>query len=435
MEQPTMGSRDRIAQLAAEIDGVVDAPVLVIGSAPPGARDLDLLAREHQFSRISSHLDGSGFVPWRSTWARFEPGAVLAVELFRADEWDLGSDGAHDALFTGASPLPGLEHLARPAPHVVLVLVARSLLRRRGRLAPSGRRRAVEASEAGAGTWDDARDLARRLGLSGALEMLGRALARPAAWSLRQRVSELARVVVVGPAPTRPTLVRSLVPRLRRPVLVSLSGPDGSGKSTQAAQLQQTLGDLGVVTDSAWVPTTTRPPLPAPVRSFADRSRHTSAGDPAAPDVRPRPPVAVPLRVRLAEHAWITTVALSNAAKMWSHVSGWPTTRVRVLDRFVLDADVKLTYWYGLRRGADITFERRLFRAVSPRTDVAVLLAVSPETNHERRPDEWGLDQFRHFQRIYAETARDFGAVVVDADRPFAQVARDVAEIVWRRLP
>jgi thymidylate kinase len=83
----------------------------------------------------------------------------------------------------------------------------------------------------------------------------------------------------------------------------------------------------------------------------------------------------------------------------------------------------------------DITFERRLFRAISPTPDVAVLLAVRPETNHERRADEWDLDAFRDYQRIYAQAAKDLHAVVVDAERTRTDVARHVAETVWRRLP
>jgi thymidylate kinase len=143
----------------------------------------------------------------------------------------------------------------------------------------------------------------------------------------------------------------------------------------------------------------------------------------------------VPPHVRFAEHLWITSAAVSNAAKIWSGVWRGRRHEVLVLDRFVLDADVKLTYWYSLVRGADITLERRLFRAISPRVDVAMLLAVTPETNHARRADEWGLESFRHFQRIYGETARELGAVILDAERPISHVARDVAHIVWRRLP
>ncbi|WP_456848554.1 hypothetical protein [Geodermatophilus sp. SYSU D00742] len=128
-------------------------------------------------------------------------------------------------------------------------------------------------------------------------------------------------------------------------------------------------------------------------------------------------------------------MVLSNATLVWRGVWQGRTARVLVLDRFVLDAEVKLVYWYALRRGADITLERRLFRAICPEPDVAVLLAVAPETNSARRADEWQLHDFRHFRRLYTAAADELGAVVVDGERPPEVVAREVAEVVWSRLP
>jgi thymidylate kinase len=142
----------------------------------------------------------------------------------------------------------------------------------------------------------------------------------------------------------------------------------------------------------------------------------------------------VPSHVRLAEHVWITAAAATNAAKLWRAVLRSPRVRVLVLDRFTLDADVKLTFW-SARRDADVAVERRLFRAVAPRPDVAVLLAVRPETNHQRRADEGTLERFRDYEGIYARTARELDVEVVDGERPVAEVARDVARLVWRRLP
>ena len=429
-----MGTRGSVAELARAISDAIRAPVLVIGSAPPDARDLDLLARAPEFSRIRALLESEGFRPWRSTWATFDSLPATSVELFRAESWALGREHSCEELFEGAEPLDGLRHLVRPASHVTLVLVAHSVLQRRGHLSPGARRRATAAvSEDRA--WADAQVLARRLRLPGALEMLRRALEQPDPWSPRRRLGELARALAVSPPATRLSVARKLLPRRVRPVLVSLSGPDGSGKSTQAALLRETLRALGVTTGGAWVPTTQRPPLPAAVRTIADRWRRPSATPVAEGKPGPDRSRTVPAHVRLAEHVWISTAAVSNAAKLWRAVLRSPGTRVLVLDRFSLDADVKLTYWYVLRRGVDITFERRLFRAIAPTADVAVLLAVRPEINHERRADEWNLDAFRDYQRIYAETARDLHAVVVDAERLPADVARSVAETVWQRLP
>ncbi|WP_324275670.1 hypothetical protein [Blastococcus brunescens] len=210
--------------------------------------------------------------------------------------------------------------------------------------------------------------------------------------------------------------------------------------------MTETLDALGIPTGRAWVPTTKRPTLPTSIRAWAagwrrpptdDADVHADAREkrPGGGGTTPARPRSVPPHVRLVEHLWITSAALSNAAKIWAGVWRGHGTDVLVLDRFVLDADVKHTYWYSVRRGADIRMERRLFRAIAPTVDVAVLLAVDPETNVARRPDEWNIVAFRQQQKIYADTARELGAVVVDAERPVGDVARDVAETVWTRLP
>lgn len=428
-----------VAEVASAIDEVLDGPVLLTGSPPPMGRDLDLLARSAQARTVRALLDLCGFLPWGTTWARFDGHGAVAVELLPAEDWssDRGHDG--DELLAGAVALPGFRHLSRPAPHVQLVLVAQSLLSHRGRLTPGGRERATEAVAGDHRVWDDAERLARRLGLVAPVDLLRRSLAAPEEWSPLQRTGQLLRAVLSGPTGVRAARARSLAPRRWRPVLVSLSGPDGSGKSTQVARLQQALRSAGVSTAGAWVRTTERPPLPGPLRAFADRWRRPVLAGEAAPG--PSPAVSgdtrgpVPLHVRLAEHLWITSAVLGNATLVWRGVWQGRAARVLVLDRFVLDAEVKLAYWYGLRRGADITFERRLFRAICPEPDVAVLLAVAPETNTARRADEWQLHEFRDFRRLYTTAAEDLGAVVVDAERPLEVVAREVAEAVWRRLP
>ena len=444
-----MSSPTSIAALAAEIDSAITAPVLVIGSLPPAAHDLDLVARAPEFSTISAHLADRGFLQWRFTWANFTADGAYAVELFQADAWGLGPKRNGDELFAGAIPIPGLQHLVRPAPHVALVMIAHSMARRRGQLSRGALRRARVAASGGADAWESAEDLASRLQLSGALAMLRRRLedtdsSDTAGWSRGRRLGEYARAVALSPPSARIPLARSAAPRRWRPLLVSLSGPDGSGKSTQVALLRETLRAVGVESKSAWVlATTKRTRLPTPVRAYSHRWRRgkdpegellavsvAGAGSPPrAPDTAP------PAHVRILEQVYITGVAMANAAKLWRAVWEARAERLLVADRFMVDADVKLTYWYELRRGANVDLARRIFRAISPRADVAVLLAVAPETNYKRRADEWSLTSFQDYRRLYAEAAAQLEAVVVDAERPVPDVARDVARAVWSGLP
>jgi thymidylate kinase len=435
------------------IDAVVGAPVLLTEAMRPHGKDLDLIARPREFEAVAAYLGAEGFNPWRRTWARFGPDAAEAVELSPAKGWGPRRDHDGEALFVDHVPLAGYRHLVRPGAAVQLVLIAQSLLVRRGALPAGKRRRASEALRAsGDEVWKRAAEIAAPLHLIGPLKMLQRLLAQQE-WTPRQRVVQVTRALVDTPLTGMVPVVRQVLPHRIRPVLVSLSGPDGSGKSTQTVCLTQGLRAVGVEAASAWAPTTLRPPLPRALRAVSDRWRREPAvvGTPAstAPaSAASASKITTALQgaagerarsasrlARIAEHAWITGAALSNARAMWMPVWHHRRASVLVLDRFVIDADAKLVYWYGHRRGADIEVERRLFTMLAPTSDVTVLLKVRPETNHQRRQDEFDLDQFNTFWRIYAELASAGGVDVVDAERPLADVSVDVAETVWRRLP
>jgi thymidylate kinase len=433
-----------LVELATAIDEVLKAPVLVTGALPPAGRDLDLVARPREFAAVTDLLRGRDFRPWGRAWARFDADGTPVVEVTRAAGWGVRPDHGGEALFTGCVPLKGYRNLVRPGPAVQLVLVAQSLLVRRGALPEGKRRRAEEAAAGGAAVWDEAERIAAELHLTGAVRMLRRLLGTPEPWRAGRRVREVARALAGSTPSARTPVLRQVLPHRVRPVLVSLSGPDGSGKSTQAEHLLDTLRGMGVRAEPAWVPTTMRPPLPPLVRALAERWRHADGGTPsddasvggaAPPAPARRGARRVPLAARALEHLWITGAALSNARAMWAPVRRHPTAQVLVLDRFVLDAEIKLEYWYRHRRGVNVGVERRLLRALSPTPDVTVLLTVAPETNHGRRHDEFGLAEFRAFWQIYAECAPAYRPAVVDADRSESEVAADVARVVWSRLP
>jgi thymidylate kinase len=419
------------------------------GTLPPEAADLDLVARSSEFQALAGHLWGTGFRRWRGTWARFDTDPPLAVQLSAAAGWGSGRDHDGEELFRDARPVDGFRHLMRPGPAVQLVLVAQSLLVGRGSL-PTAKRRRAEAAlqDAGVEIWHEATEIAVTLQLTGPLKALRRLLEQDD-WTRPRRVAEMARVLMEGSPSALLPMARRLAPHRTRPLLVSLSGPDGSGKSTQAARLTEALRAVGMDAASAWAPTTLRPRLPGVLQAVKQRAQQRAAppGGPT-PVLQPSAPAGCaavpaagaathgrPVALRLAEHLWITSAAVSNARAMWRPVWQHRRREVLVLDRFVLDADAKLVYWYDHRRGLDITVERRLFGLLSPRADVTVVLTVTPRTNYARRPDEFDLEEFRAFWNIYGTLAPEVGAIDVDAGRSEAEVASDVLATVWSRLP
>jgi thymidylate kinase len=429
-DRPILGTADAV-------DAAAKQPVLVIGSAPPHGRDLDLVAMPADYVAISRRLEELGHRRRRSSWARFDPDGVSAVDLFSTHELHLA--GEVSQLFEDAIPVPGYRRFVLPAPHVVLLLAARGLVVRRGRLAAKARRRVERALDGDAGAWSRAEDAAIDLGLTAPLRLLRRTMGRGAARSPLARARGLADVVVApDPLATKTAQFTAALPRRVLPALVSLSGPHGTGKSTQVERLRSTLSDLGLVAETQWAPAPQRR-VPRLARMVTTRWWGSSRSEPA-PESGPLGPVTVtptapksPL-VRLLAHAWCSEGAVVYALRMWRYALRPRRAQVLLLDRFAIDASVALAYWFGHRRGVDLRVEQALLRLLSPRPRVSVLLLADAETLHSRRADEYTLEGFHLLRGLYARAGSDFGAILVDADRPVDEVARDVATAVWARL-
>jgi thymidylate kinase len=423
---------------ASAVDAAAEHPILVIGSAPPHGRDLDLVATPADYVAISQRLDELGHRRRRSSWVRFDTSGVSAVDLFSTHELHLAGDVGQ--LFEDAMPVPGYRRFVRPAPHVVLLLAARGLVVRRGHLTAKARRRVEQALDNDAGAWSRAEDAAIDLGLTGPLRLLRRAVGSGAAPSTLARIRGLAAVLLASdPGATKTAQFAAALPRRVLPALVSLSGPHGTGKSTQVERLRSALSDLGLVAETQWAPAPPRQ-VPRVARLVTTRWWGSSRSEPA-PQSGPLGPVTMtptthrsPL-IRLLAHAWCSEGAVVYAVRMWRYALRPRRAQVLVLDRFAVDASVALAYWFGHRRGVDLRVEQTLLRLLSPRPRVSVLLLADAETLHSRRADEYTLEGFHLLRGLYAEAGNRFGAILVDADRPVDEVARDVATAVWARLP
>jgi len=424
-----------IVGTANAVDAAAGQPVLVIGSIPPDGRDLDLVARRADHDAIAQQLAELGHVRRRSSWVRFDPSGVSAVELFATDSLRLVGDT--EELFRGALPLPGYTKLVRPAPAVVLLLAARALIVRRGVLTDKAWRRVQQAITEDDEAWWHAEHAASKLGLNGALTVLRRAGSDGLPKSLPQRLRSLVRLSVAPDSlSAKVALLRAARPRRIRPMIISLSGPHGTGKSTQVELLRSTLSDLGVRTekDRAPVPPTRIPRL---VRRLSERLKSDESG--TGPGPAPLGPVSQNVRVsalvRTVAHAWCCQGAVAYGFRMWRQALQPRRAQVLVLDRFTLDASVSIAYWFGHRRRINVRTEQELFQLLTPRPQISIVMLAQAETLHSRRAEEYTLDGFGLLRDFYLEAAERYGAILVDADRPADVIARDVATVVWSHLP
>jgi thymidylate kinase len=394
------------ADTLALLDGAVAGRALVYGSLPPAARDLDVLVRDADAPALERALRDAGFTGRGGVWARFAAGGATAVDLSPASEWGLPAPEV-DALFDEAILLDGCEHVARPAPqHVVL------LLGRRGSLGEKQRARLAAALAED----PDAETKAR---------------ARAAAWG--------------EPARRSP---RAAARRAFRVVsgsnVVCLSGLDGAGKSSQGAALQEALRAVGIDAATEWLPFGQNPAIERAselarvllrllrrVGPAKELERHTASGGSlfATPGDTPERGALG----RLALFAWTTTIALANALHQRRTAAQHALHgRVVIFDRYSLDSIVRLRYLYG--DAERFPFQSWLIRAVSPRPRCAFLLDVAPETALARKQDQWSLDDLRRQAELYRDEARRQGVTRLDGERPRDELHAEIADAVWKAL-
>jgi len=209
--------------------------------------------------------------------------------------------------------------------------------------------------------------------------------------------------------------------------VITLSGVDGSGKSTQAEQLRQTLTTAGFDAVIEWNRLSHDRWLDALARPV---KRLTGSGSSNATEPTGGSAEGTPRGVRTL---WVVVVALANALAHNGSVRRHTLAgRVVICDRYTLDSVVQLRSDYppglGNRLGVAIV------RALSPRPVASFYLAVPPEVATARKAWE-GSDErlLRHARGYDTECAR-LRVQRIDATRPAATVAAEIARETWRRI-
>ncbi|HWL35010.1 MAG TPA: hypothetical protein VNQ77_02335 [Frankiaceae bacterium] len=370
------------------VDAAARGRVLVTGSLPPEGRDLDVLAPRESAAAIAEALGANGFVARRTTWARFAPLELVDVRELAAE-----------AMLARALPLAGCANVCRPDPADALLLVARAFAHD-GRLTASRRTRA----EAPLDVWAEARARGGERELAAFAEAL--------------REGE----------PVVPRVARK-VRRVREAGVVTLSGVDGSGKSTQAELLRDALTATGIdavvewnrLSHDRWLDAIARPVKKVLRRGGSRPATSTAPSAKAA---------AEPAPVR---GAWVVVVALANAlAHLRSVRAHTLAGRVVICDRYVLDSVVQLSTQYppGLGRRIGIA----LVRLLSPRPRAAFYLDLPAEVAWERKPRPGRRERMERQAERYREECERLGVTRLDATRSPEALAAEIATEVWRRL-
>jgi thymidylate kinase len=250
-----------------------------------------------------------------------------------------------------------------------------------------------------------------------------------------------AELVDRGERSAGPRALAATMPRPHRGAIVSFSGLDGAGKSSQSAALAETLDRLGHPAIVLWSPLGGGPVLNAfgkpakrllkrlrfgPFRELADRAATGSV-------MSARPGTGGTPSGGSARAAWATLVAASDAAAQRVRASRHTARgRVVVFDRHALDSVVRLRFLYGQSDAMHV--RRSLVRLLAPRSDLAFLLDIRAETSRARKDDIWSLDDLQRHAELYAEEVQRLPVVRLDGERDREELCAEIARAVWHRL-
>lgn len=431
------------ALLARIGDRLGDRVLLWRGAGLAGS-DVDLVADARAHAALARLLSSAGLRPHSSdpghvAWSLEDAGNALPIDVLHGDAWPsyypslAGVRSRAEATVWG---IPAASDSDRTLMAAAEALVGRPLAKVASRMREL-------ASTPGAN--ERTRAVARREGL----EELAALAADPDRLAARARRGRLPYSRVLPLVATSraaraalATRVRTRIRGLRRfgvphggagggphhsPLLITVSGMDGSGKSTAAALLRDELEARGVPVVVAWARLGMKGALPDRLAGLVRTllRRRGSIADPLAsggPGVQEvRDPRETAGRRRLVSWAWILFVALVSVRSGRRAARARRRGRSVVCDRWTTDALVDLEVRYGPHRAG-----ARAVRLLMPRPDLELVIAIDARTAARRKPGDQAESVLHAMEVRYASWLLRRGIRAVDGTRSREEVAGDL---------
>ena len=397
-----------------------------------GGRDVDLVAVPGREDALAAALTAAGFVALprgsaRTMWAG-ETGVLL--DLMSAPGWPRGYPPL-DAVVARA--IAGDDGVLRASAGDRLLVFAADAI--------GGRPTAKLADKAeGALREEGARDQLERIAREHAAPALAALASDPERLRAAGRIgwAQAARAAArdrLARRALRERIERAVRARLRRApkrgLLIALSGMDGSGKSTAARAAAEYLTAAGLDAEVHWArlgqEARVQDAIARPIKrilgargTVADPVAATIGADREALEGR-----EVERRTGIVAFGWTIVVAAITASAYRRTVRERRAGKTIVCDRWLTDSLVDLEVRYGRNPVA-----AALLRAVVPRPDLGVLLAIDTATSLERKPGDQAESVLRRMEPLYAQAARSAGVAVVDATRTQDEVLDDLRRLL-----
>jgi len=213
--------------------------------------------------------------------------------------------------------------------------------------------------------------------------------------------------------------------------LICLLGIDGSGKSTQAAALVESLLDQDVPALHAWA--RWKPVLMLPARVLGRalvrlKGARSQTQDYEGFTQSKREILRGPVQAGL----WKNLALLEHAVQVFFKVRiPMFLGRTVVADRYVYDTLIDLSV--NLNCTPDELLNEPLLR-LFPEPDLSILLDLSPRLGAERKSDGTPEEYLVERRALYRRMSEALRMEVVDAEGTPAEVQAEIRRRVWKRL-
>jgi thymidylate kinase len=211
--------------------------------------------------------------------------------------------------------------------------------------------------------------------------------------------------------------------------LICILGIDGSGKSTQAAALAESLQEQDVDAVHAWA--RWKPILMLPARLLG---RGIIRGKGVSPDDYRdfTDSKRAVLRGRLQASLWKNFALLEHSCQAFIKVRvPMLMGKTVVADRYVFDTLIDLAVNLGVP--PDDLLNEPLLR-LFPRPNLSILLDLSPKVGADRKGDGTPEEYLAERRDLYLQLSSALGMEQIDADRSPAEIHAEIRKRVWKKL-
>jgi thymidylate kinase len=216
-------------------------------------------------------------------------------------------------------------------------------------------------------------------------------------------------------------------------LLITVSGMDGSGKSSAAGTIKEHLEGRGRSVELSWGRLDAERELLGRIAGPVKRllSQRDTIADPvavlgASAEGKATPPPKGSAFRRLVKWAWVLVIAVVQARNLRRTARRRRAGRIVLCDRWLTDAliDIQLRYRGRYR------LAQAILRLAVPTPDLALLLEVDAATAAQRKPGDRAQQDWVEMEGLYGEIGRRVGAVPVVASASADEVRREVVSLV-----